>query len=281
MPTGLTVTGKLGIIAGQGPLPGLIVAACRQSGREVFVVAVEGETDPAILEDIEHVWQPIGAVGATFKLLKSKGCRDVVMIGRIERPNFKELKPDLRGAMLIPKFIKAAGQGDDALLRVMVDEFERDGFRVLAAEDILTELNVDAGDLARQSPAPDDLEDIERARQLIATLGPFEVGQGVVVRGGQVLAVEAAEGTDAMLQRCAAFAEDKRGGVLVKMPKPAQDRRVDLPTVGLTTMQHAVEARLAGIAVEAGGILLVDRHAVIECADEHGLFLHAFARDTP
>lgn len=264
---------KLGILAGSGDIPARLISACRASGREVFVVAFNGETDPATVDGCDHAWRDLAAVGGTVDALKSAGCEDVVLIGPLHRPQFSALKPDWRGVKLLPKIIRAARQGDDALLTVVVQFLEQEGFRVVGADEILTDMAAPLGDLGALGPSEDDLADIARGIEVVRALGAVDVGQAAVVCDGVVLAVEAAEGTDAMLARCAALKGEGAGGVMVKLPKPGQERRVDLPTIGLSTVDRAAAAGLRGIAVEAGGALVVDRETVIERANAAGLFV--------
>ncbi len=264
---------KLGILAGSGEIPARLISACRATGRDVFVIAFNGETDPATVDDCDHAWRDLAAVGGTVDALKSAACEEVVLIGPLHRPQFSALKPDWRGVKLLPKIVRAARQGDDALLTVVVQFLEQEGFRVVGADEILTEMAAPMGDLGAHGPATDDLADIARGVAVVRALGAVDVGQAAVVRDGLVLAVEAAEGTDAMLARCAELKGDTTGGVLVKLPKPGQERRVDLPTIGVSTVERAIAAGLHGIAVEAGGALVVDREAVVTRADAVGLFV--------
>lgn len=273
---------KLGILAGRGDLPRRIVEACQAAGRETFIIAFNGETDPAtIAGGMAHAWVDLPAVGNTIRLLKAAEVRDLVLIGPVGRPDFTTVRPDWHGVKLLPKVIRAARQGDDAMMKVVVEDLERQGFTVLAAEAVLSDLGAPAGSLGVHQPDAGDRADIERGMEVVARLGAMDIGQAVVVRDGYVLAVEAAEGTDAMLQRCGQFRPREfsegqaggRAGVLVKRPKPGQERRVDLPTIGVPTVQGAAAAGLKGIAVEAGGALIADREAVVQAANASGIFV--------
>lgn len=270
---------KLGLIAGGGNLPVEIAEHCEQAGRPFFIVRLKGFAGPEIAAypgaDIG-----IAELGKCFKALKRAGCRAVTLVGNVERPDFKALKPDLRGLMTLPAALAAARKGDDALLRVLVGEFEKEGFEVEGAHEVMGDLTLPAGPLGRVSPSAEHMADIERALHVAREIGSLDVGQGAVVCEGLVLAVEAQEGTDAMLARVAHLPRAIRGapeaprGVLAKAPKPIQETRIDLPTIGLNTVHRAAEAGLAGIAGEAGRLLVLDREAVIERADELGLFIY-------
>jgi DUF1009 family protein len=269
---------KLGLIAGGGNLPVEIAEHCEQAGRPFFIVRLKGFSGPEIANypgaDIG-----IAELGKCFKALKRAGCRAVTLVGNVDRPDFKSLTPDLRGLMALPAVIAAARKGDDALLRTLVGEFEKEGFSVEGAHEVMGDLTLPVGALGRVSPTPEQMADVRRALNVAREIGRLDIGQGAVVCDGLVLAVEAQEGTDAMLRRAAELPIALRGrpeaprGVLAKAPKPIQETRIDLPTIGLNTVQRAAQAGLAGIAGEAGGLLVLDREAVIELADELGLFI--------
>ncbi|KAA0575306.1 UDP-2,3-diacylglucosamine diphosphatase LpxI [Azospirillum sp. Sh1] len=263
---------KLAILAGGGTLPARIANAVRGQGREVFIVAFDGHTDPETVAGVPHVWSRFGAAGTILRRLHEEGVGEVVLAGPVKRPSFTELMPDWRTARFLAR-VGTRALGDDGLLRAVVREVEEDGFRVVGLHDLLKDLLTVAGPVGRLAPDADAERDIARAVEVARAMGALDVGQGAVVQQGIVLAVEAIEGTDAMLARCAALARPGTGGVLVKVKKPKQDRRIDLPTMGVTTVEMAAAAGLRGIAIEAGGSLLVDRTAVAEAADRLGLFV--------
>lgn len=263
---------KLAILAGGGTLPARIANAVRGQGREVFIVAFDGHTDPETVVGVPHLWSRFGAAGTILRRLHEEGVEEVVLAGPVKRPSFTELMPDWRTARFLAR-VGTRALGDDGLLRAVVGEVEADGFRVVGLHDLLKELLTVAGPVGRLVPDEEAERDIARAVEVARAMGALDVGQGAVVQQGIVLAVEAIEGTDAMLDRCAALARPGTGGVLVKVKKPKQDRRIDLPTMGVTTVEKAAAAGLRGIAVEAGGSLLVDRSAVAEAADRLGLFV--------
>jgi DUF1009 family protein len=269
---------KVGILAGGGALPGQLVAACEASGAPFYVVRLKGYADETLAGQ-PGVTASLGEVGRIIRQLKKEGCDAVCMAGVVRRPNFAGIKPDWRGAALLPRVIQAARRGDGALLDVLVETFSAEGFVVVGAEEVATGLHATAGGMTAKGPSPTDLSDIRKAAALIAAIGPFDVGQAAVVRDGFVVAIEAAEGTDLMLDRCAGLrARDERSGVLVKRPKPEQERRVDLPTIGVRTVEKAEAAGLNGIAIEAEAALILDREAVIREAKRRGLFVYAFTK---
>ncbi len=266
----------LGVVAGGGTLPAAVLQAAEAQGRRTFTIAINGECDPATVAGRAHAWLDIAAVGGVIENLRQNDCGEVVMAGRIGRPDFARLRPDWQGIKLLPRVIRAAGQGDDALLKTLVAYFEEQGFRVIGADQVAAGLLASAGVLGRVRPGDADKADIARAIAAARELGRLDVGQAAVVRDGQVLDVEAADGTDALLARCAGLNGAGRGGVLVKLVKPGQERRVDLPTIGVRTINNVHAARLAGVAVEAGSALILDRAGVVAAADAAGLFLFGF-----
>ena len=263
----------LGILAGGGRLPGRVAAAAAAAGRAVFIVGLDGFADAAVLAPWPHAMVRIGAVGRILATLRAAQCGDVVLIGAVRRPSIFDLRPDAEGVRLLARAGRAAFTGDDGLLAAVMKVLGEEGFRVLGAHEILHEALAPAGVLGAVAPDAQAMADIDRGVVVARALGAADVGQGCVVQHGLVLAVEAAEGTDAMLSRCGALARPGPGGVLVKLVKPGQDRRADLPTIGPGTIRAAAAASLRGVAFEAGGTILADRDAAIGAADETGLFL--------
>jgi DUF1009 family protein len=272
-PVGTKSGGTLGIIAGSGGLPRRLIDDCRQKGREVFVLALEGEADAQTVDDTVHEWCRIGAAAKALKLLRAHGVTDVVYAGGVRRPGLAAIRPDWRAAKFFAK-IGYRMLGDDGLLSAIAKEMELEGFRVVGAHELLDDsASVPEGLLGRVGPDAEAEGDIARGLQIARALGALDIGQAVVVQQGLVLGVEAIEGTDALLRRCAGLRRDGAGGVLVKIEKPGQDARIDRPTIGPQTVRLAVEAGLRGIAAQAGATLLLDRDEVIRAADAAGLFL--------
>jgi DUF1009 family protein len=262
---------KVGIVAGRGDLPRQLVDACRAARVDVFVLALEGEAEQQTVADVPHAWCRLAAGGAALGLLRDNDVTDLVFAGGVRRPSLASLRPDWRAA----KFFARVGYralGDDGLLSAIVKEVEAEGFRVRGAHQLL-ELLMPEGALGAHLPDSDAQADIERGVRVARTLGALDIGQGVVVQQGLVLGVEAIEGTDALLRRCIELRREGPGGVLVKVEKPEQERRMDLPTIGPDTITAAREAGLRGIAVEAGATLVLDRDEVIRQADAAGLFV--------
>ncbi len=272
------MSGALGIIAGGGELPRAIAASARGAGRAVFVLALAGMTDDWA-RDYPHETVALGELGRAMKAFRSHDCTDVTLAGKVQRPKFSEIRLDAKAVLAAPRVIAAALRGDDALLRAVVDMFEREGMRVVGAAEAAPDLIARVGVFGRIQPNAENNSDIALAFKVARAMGAFDVGQAAIVCAGLTLAVEAAEGTDAMIARIVNLPEHLRGtkgklrGVLVKAPKPIQDGKTDLPVIGVQTVRNAHAVALAGIAVEAGGALIVDREAVVSEADRLGMFL--------
>ena len=277
--------GKLGLIAGGGNLPVRLAQNCQALEAPFYVVRLTSYADPEMTQ-YEGEECGIAEMGKLIRILRDQNCDAICMAGIVRRPNLSALKPDWRGVALMPKVVAAARRGDGALLDVMVKTFEAEGFLVIGAEEVSGALFAPAGQLGVIALRKPDLADLRKAAQIINAIGKFDVGQGAVVRNGLVLAIEAAEGTDLMLERCANLPDEVKGyepgeenglrGVLLKRPKPGQELRVDLPTIGAQTIIAAHRAGLAGVAVEAEASLIIDAAETYETADRLGLFVYGF-----
>ena len=271
----------LGIVAGGGDLPRAVAQSARANGREIFVIGLIGslgEAD-AWVKDFPHELASPGAPGQAFKSFRREGVTEVLLAGKVDRPNFSDLKLDMKGVLLLPRALKAARHGDDALLRFLVTMFEEEGFRAIGVAEAAPGLVCGEGALGQLLPDEDHRADMARGFAIVAALGALDVGQAAVVCEGLALAVEAAEGTDRMIERIGTLraalrgTPEKKRGVLVKALKPTQDAKTDMPVVGVQTVKNAAAAFLGGIAVEAGAALILDKQAVAAEADRLGLFV--------
>jgi len=283
--TGASPGDPLAIICGAGNMPYRVADAVMGRGRRVVLFALIGWADPTQVGRYRHHWARIGQLGRFRRIARQEGCRDVVFIGALTRPAIMQLRLDLTALMFLPRIIKAYAGGDDHLLTRVSRIVEDVGFRLVGAHEVAPEILVPAGQLGRHAPSERDRTDIAVGQALLATMGRFDIGQAVVVAGNRVLAVEAAEGTDRMLARIAQLRSDgtlalpTKVGVLIKAPKPTQDRRLDLPSVGARTVEVAAAASLAGIAVEARGAVTADLDEMVRAADAAGLFVVGIPAD--
>ncbi|PHS36368.1 MAG: UDP-2,3-diacylglucosamine pyrophosphatase [Robiginitomaculum sp.] len=265
--------GKIGLIAGGGALPHDVIRAAKHQGYDVFVAALRGFVEP------EDFAVPADAFGfgelrGLIKRFKQENCTHVTMVGTVSRPDFSTIKPGIRDLPLLAKIISAATKGDDALLKFMVSLFEKEGFTILAPQDVLGSSLMETGVLGKIQPSSSQHKDIDKALHIAALIGAQDIGQGAVVHKGLVLAVEAQEGTDKMLERVANLPVEIRGGVLAKCLKPGQEERVDLPTIGIKTVELAAAAGLTGIVLVAGKAFVMERSNVRALADKYGIFVY-------
>ena len=273
--------GKLAIIAGRDALPRLIAERRQAAGLPYLVISFAGEAEPWI-EGHPYQAHAFEKAGRLFAALRVAGCSHVVFAGAMDRPRLKPWRADGKAVALMGKVMALLVRGDDGLLSGLAGIFEEEGFTVIGAQDCLDGLTCGEAVLGRHRPEPPDRADAARGAAILTALGPLDVGQAVVVAGGVCLGVEAIEGTDALLARVAALPSARRGtpgGVLVKMAKPGQDRRFDLPSIGPRTVEGAVRAGLKGIVVEADGANILERDATIRAADAAGLFVWSAAAD--
>jgi UDP-2,3-diacylglucosamine hydrolase len=269
----------LAIICGGGSFPGAVADAVAARGRQPVMFGIKGWADPAVIGRYVHHWIALGQAGRFFRLAKAENCGEVLFIGTVLRPPLSALRLDWHTVKLMPRVIRFFRGGDDKLLSGVAGVAESGGLRVVGVKDVAPELFVPEGVLGTQRPSARDNGDIDHALKLIATLGPFDVGQAAVVADGHVIAVEAAEGTDHMLARIAELrrlgrvSTPPQVGVLVKAPKPGQDRRFDLPSIGPRTIELVAGAGLAGLAVTAGSTMIAEAQVAIAAADRERIFV--------
>lgn len=263
---------RLGIIAGTGPLPRQIAERFDPTGKSIFFIALEGITDPKTVFKFDHRWVKLGQLQIAIAALLEAKVDKVVMAGPVKRPALSSLKLDKRAS----KMLWRGGTkifGDDGLLSLLINEIEKDGLKVIGIDqilsDLLTEPDLNIG------PCLDNVaqQDIDRAIEILVKLGPADVGQSVAIQEGLVLAVEAIEGTDNMIDRAGQYRRDALGPILVKISKPGQERRADMPTLGPTTVRLAISNGFRGLALEEGGTLLLERDEVRKIAEDANFFI--------
>lgn len=276
--------GRVAIIAGNGLLPINVANALAAAGKSPFLVPLRGEADP-ILYEYEHQEISIVEFAKLVRSMKAAGVDRVVLAGGVtSRPHVSDLKFDWPTLRAVPYVLRALGQGDDALLRAFIGLLESFGFKVVGAHEVVPDLlsPSPAQVLTRKIPDARERHNLELAMETALRLGDLDVGQGAIAIGGRVVALEGAEGTDQMIDRVrelrAAGRIPRRGGVLVKMAKPQQDERADLPTIGISTIDKAVQAGLSGIAVEAGRTFILGFGETIAAANDKGLFIETVSR---
>jgi len=264
----------LGIIAGKGNLPAQLIKHCQDNCRPFFVLAFEESFEPEVMGGVPHAVVRLGAVGEALSHLRGAGVSDIVMAGGIKRPAMSSLKPDAAGAKLLKKIGLAIFGGDDALLKAITSFFEEENFTVVGVDQILKNIVAPAGILGNITPDKNSMADIMLGMREAKNLGALDIGQAVIIENGKLLATENAEGTDAMILACAKLRSHKpKGGILVKAKKPGQEEKVDLPSIGVQTIENMHKAGLVGVAVEAYSSLIIDREELIKKADEYAIFV--------
>lgn len=273
---------KTAILAGSGRLPELLATGLRRSGNAPFCVSIDGEAGGWISQ-FDHLTVNSIEIGVLVRALKSRHVKQVTLAGGIRaRPALWSIRPDWVTISNLPRFYKTLGKGDDALLRSVIAMLEGQGFKVTGAHEIMPSLIAPKGVLSRRQPSAAEKRDRDMALAAALAAGRNDVGQAAVVIAGEVVAVEDAKGTDAMLARVQAMravAGPAASGVLAKTVKPRQEQRADLPSIGLETVDNAVRAGLTGIAVSAGSSLILDREDVVRRADAAGLFVEGWGMD--
>ncbi len=276
---------SIAIVCGGGNFPGAVADAVVRRGRRPVMFAVKGWADPKVIERHAHHWIAIGQAGRFFRLARAEQCREALFIGTVLRPPLTQIRLDWQSIRLLPRVVRFFRGGDDQLLSGVAKLVEDGGLRIIGVAEAAPEIIVPEGMLGRYQPSDRNWADISRALALIAALGPFDVGQAAIVANNNVLAVEAAEGTDNLLIRIAELRRQGRVatppgvGVLVKAPKPGQDRRFDLPSIGPRTIEYAARAGLAGIAVVADSTIIAEATEVIAAADRAKIFLIGVRED--
>ena len=285
--------GKIGLIAGGGTIPSTVVKTALQQGRDIYVAAFAGITDlSSILSAKDNVYSEhnkynrndipeaafsyevfkLGQGGKMLKAFKREKVEEIVFIGYIRRPSFKEISLDFWTAKQIAKFGFSIS-GDDSLLSRIIKLTENEGFKVIGVQDIVPELLAVKGVYGKIQPDKRAAADIEIGYKIAKGLGTFDIGQSVIVQQGMIIGVEAIEGTDALIKRCKDLQRKGVGGVLVKTCKPTQEKRIDLPTIGVGTIENAAASGLRGVAIEAGSALVVNVDDIIQKANKSGLFV--------
>jgi DUF1009 family protein len=277
----------LAILCGGGSLPFAVAEAVTRRGVRVVMFCLHGWADAERARAYPHHWIAIGQFGRFLRLAREEGCGDVLLLGNLVRPALRQIRLDFATLRVLPRIIAAFRGGDDHLLSGIAGIIQDHGFRLVGVPEVAPEVLMPSGLLGARRPSGQDRADIARALAVLQATGPFDVGQAVVVADNHVLALEAAEGTDGMLRRVAELRDAGRirlprgRGVLVKAPKPTQDRRLDLPSVGPQTIEGAAAAGLAGIAITAGAAVVAEPQDMLRAADAANLFVLGIDGGTP
>lgn len=265
---------KLGIIAGSGFLPSEIAKIYKKLGGDCYIVALENETDVTLLPENSYKIFKIGEAGAILSHFKDLQVKDIVIIGPINRPELKSIKVDVTGGLLLAKILANKFLGDNKILSIITNFIEDRGFKVISPKDILSEIDSDRQNInTNRYPSDSDLLDIEIGKKIIETLSIFDIGQSVIIEDGYVLGIEAAEGTDELIKRCSKLRKKSSGGVLVKMMKWNQDKRLDIPTIGDDTINNLADNSYNGLAISTNQMIILNPDKVLAIANKRGIFI--------
>lgn len=265
----MTLRKKIAILAGGGTLPKECAEALLAEGHNVIHLSFLGQPQPEDMPKLDKWVMPIGAVGKILATLKKENVTHILMVGYLDKVSLFKLKPDLKGMAFLAKYLV---KHDDALLRGLIRLFQQEGFDVLSVKDVAPNLLMPKGYFSSTRPTKQDLQDIETGMKMLRHMGPLDIGQALIIKHGVVLGVEAIEGTQALIERCAPLRQNGQGGVLVKISKPLQTDKADLPTVGAQTLGDLSRHGYAGLAVEAGQVLALDFEEMQRCAEDGKLF---------
>ena len=267
----------IAIFAGRGQLPQLLIEQCLRENRQFLLFLLKGEEYERDYAEFKPNFISYGEVERFLAILRSGNIKHLVFIGGVKKPNFSEISVDKKGALLLTKILANKILGDDAVLKTVIKFFEKEGFRLVPIEDLLDCVISSPAILTQKKPTLSNQEDVKLGISAIRHFAKFDVGQSIIVAQKQIIAVEALEGTDSMILRCAGFKDDfTKNAVLVKMKKPKQSKKADLPTIGVKTIENCAAAKIQGIAIQANSTLIIDKEAVIKKANELGIFIQVF-----
>lgn len=264
----------LAIFAGNGNLPKILIDECEKIGRKFFVFQLKGQKYDIDYSKYNPLILAYGEVEKFLENLRQNNVSDMVFIGSVVKPNFSNLKVDKKGTILLAKILANKILGDDAVLRSVLNFFKKEGFKIWAIDELIDCVFIKKETLTKVQPNKDDIFDINLGRKAILIFSKFDVGQSIIVAQKQIIAIEAVEGTDAMIGRCKNLnIEYKNNAILVKAKKSNQTRNADLPTIGVKTIENCKDAGIKGIAIESKSTLVLEKNLVIQKADELGLFI--------
>ncbi len=265
---------KIGIIAGNGSLPKKFAEKLRENGTEVFTVALKDITENDIGNGPEVLWSRIASTGKIIKFFKDNGVEKLVLIGGMKRPNFTSLIPDMTGIKLLNKIIQLKDAGDNNIFLLVIDFLESYGFKILGIDEAIPDFVPQPGAIGNIKPTEKELKDIEYGKHVATEIGKLDIGQAAIIQNNTTLGVEGIDGTDELINRCAHSQYGGKGAILVKMKKPDQDRRIDLPSIGPLTIERLHEKAYRGVALDAGNSLIIDKEATLAKADALGIFIY-------
>lgn len=263
---------KIALLAGGGLLPKICAESALKQGDDVMAITFMGQPQPENMpEAVTMVMQPLGAINQALKTLKHHKVTHILLAGNLEKASLFTLKPDLAGLKFLAKHTL---MHDDALLKSLIQLFENEGFSALSVKDIAPQILMPQGTLTQTKPTKKHLQDIQTGFDMLAHLSPLDVGQALIIKNGVVLGIEAIEGTQELICRCAPLrGEDDTGGILIKAFKKQQTDKADLPTIGDKTLAALSQYGYAGVAMTAEQTLLLNQEEALSIANQHQIFM--------
>ncbi|ADE30287.1 LpxI family protein [Rickettsia prowazekii] len=264
---------NLGMIAGRGSLPHLIACNYIKQGGKCYIAAIKDETNIEQIKEFEYKIFKIGMVGEAIRYFQDHNVENIIFIGGINRPNFKNLAVDKIGRLLLFKIVEQKIRGDDSLLKIVANFFESYGFKVISSNQIYQNQQCNSNIITNTTITNSDKNDIELGIKVLNHLSLFDIAQSVIVKNGYILGIEAAEGTDNLIVRCADLRKKSHGGILVKIPKLGQDNRLDMPTIGPNTIKNLAKYNYQGLAIQKNNVIIVEEELTIKLANKHKIFI--------
>ena len=265
-------TSKIAIVAGNGFLPVQIIEKCIDLGKPYFLLIVNDHGEEVLKKYNSDFVLHLNKIGKAIKYLKKNNIIEIIMIGAVNRPALKNMFPDLWTAKFLAS-ISNKMLGDDKVLSNLAIALEKEGFKIIAPENILPNILSKKGVMGKISPQESHLRDIKIGFEIARNIGKYDVGQSLVIEDGLILALEAIEGTAAMINRASKYKKSQNSAILIKVLKYNQEKRIDRPTIGVKTIEQIAKSGFAGIVAEANEVLIIDYEKTIETADKNNIFI--------
>ncbi len=267
---------SIAIIAGRGDLPKLTIEKCQKDNIKFQLFLISSEEYDHDYSQYQPYVLKYGEIAKFLEICQEHQIANIIMVGGVTKPDFKSITVDKKSAILLTKILAKKILGDDAVLKTVVSFFEKEGFKIIKVNDLLEDILAQKGNLTVSVPDSSDNNNIKIAKNAIEALSQFDIGQSLIVAQQQIIAVEAAEGTDNMINRIGTLDVDyKNSAILVKLSKKNQSKKVDLPTIGLQTIKNCIDNNISGIAIESGKTIIVDKEQVIALANDNKIFITA------
>lgn len=266
---------KIGVIAGGGLLPRHVYDACKERGIGCHIIGIDGQITEELFEGVDYEKLPVHSLSKIIKSLRDANVKYIIPAGKVHRTNLSKLLLDIKGAKLLTMIMRN-GISDNTLLSTIISFFEKEGFEILPPEQIVSDIILKSGNLTTNVKITQEaFDDIEKGIKILKSVAEFDIGQALVIQNGLVLGIEAAEGTDELIKRCGEIKQiNELPPILIKICKPNQDKRIDLPCIGPNTIENLMKHGFAGVASESGLSLILDQKHAIDLANKNNVFIY-------